>query len=87
MVPFLVPFLADILPFVVCCCLPWHDHVLPGTVIKITGINRPPLSETILHIPRVPNPRNTPSGVKDSFSARDPAKKYRLYNFEKTMER
>ena len=57
-----------LVPFLLCGYLPWHGHVLPGTkvinesnkdnVCKPTipaETNRPPPSETISHVIRVPD--------------------------------
>ena len=46
------------------------DNVCTPTIP--TGINRPPPSETIPHVTRVPDHKTRLAEVKDSFSVRDP---------------
>ena len=81
-----------LVPFLLCVYLPWHGHVLPGTqVIKdnvckptiAAVINRPPPSEAISHVTRVPDHKTRSAKVRDSClsRARDPVRK-RLFIYE-----
>ena len=52
-----------------------RDASNEDNVWKLTipaGINRPPPSETISRVTRVPNHKTRLAEIKDSFSARDP---------------
>ena len=47
-----------------------EDYVSEPTIPA--GINRPPLSETISRVTRMSDHQTRLTGIKDSFSARDP---------------